>query len=125
LENKIMSDLEDIDEIEEIQTETNEIKTYKGKIMKEWTFDDAGNWILENCTELNIKLIINKKEMDPKEIFKMKNIDGIVLFLFESYKDFEELGFIFGDAKKLFNILKKFKGSKHFYKNNRRRKERR
>ncbi len=120
-----MSDLEDIDEIEEIQTETNEIKTYKGKIMKEWTFDDAGNWILENCTELNIKLIINKKEMDPKEIFKMKNIDGIVLFLFESYKDFEELGFIFGDAKKLFNILKKFKGSKHFYKNNRRRKERR
>ena len=102
-----MSDLDDnIDEDEIILAEN---KSYKGKQIKEWSYEEAGNWILDICTDMNIKLKINEKEVNPKEIFKQNEVDGKALSLFQE-SDFEKIGFKFGSSKKLFEALKILKG---------------
>src|SRR5690242_1026904 len=83
-------------------------RSYKEKKINEWSYEDAGNWILDICKEMNIKLKINEIEVNPKEIFKQNEIDGKALSLFQEI-DFEKIGFKFG-SKKLFEALKILQG---------------
>ncbi len=89
---------------DEIIFEENK-KTYKEKKLEEWSYEDVGNWILDICKEMKIKLIIMEKEEDPKKIFNFQNIDGKTLLLFKDESKFEKLGFKMGDAIKLYDAL--------------------
>jgi hypothetical protein len=102
-----MENLEDNIDEEIIEENKN---SYKDKKMKEWSYEDAGNWILDNCKEMKIKLIINEKEEDPKKIFVTNEIDGKVLLLFKDESKFEKYGFKSGSALKLYEALKILQG---------------